>query len=669
MHYKNKIYLILFTILIINNNQVLGQEHLILNKNINKYIIRPYTKFLVDSTKKLNLEDVLTKDFQFINKAGNKKNFPMSENVYWYKIQIENGLDETSTWILEFDHSLTENIQLYLLNSKGDVLSKKKGGLKYNHSEIDLLHETPSFPLYIGSKESYTIYLRIDTRSAVYSSIYLYRPSVFWVNEMKEKSFMLFLFGIIFALAIFNFVLYLSTKEKAYVFLSLFLVSSIWLFASTSGYFYELFPNLPITLKIKARVYAYWLSLTFLALFITTFLELKKNFPRNYYLSFFVISFYILNLFISAFDLFPYIFSYKLVIYSYPIFVLIFIIIGTIVIKEKKTAVYFMIPFSMYIGSSIIFILVILGVLDKMIIYDNISSIGTALFGLLFTAAFIKKMDKLKEDQMERQFLKKETYRLNEEVKLRIDAEKSAKQSEQKLKKANDSKNKFFSIIAHDLKTPINNVLGYSELLKDSINDNYSKKVQKHVDFVYIEANNTVNLLENLLSWSKTEKDEMKYHPERVDLNTLMEDMVEAFDKMAESKGIEIVFDPKIKYFAIGDTYMLQTVVRNLINNSIKFSSTGKITIQLENKGIQCIISIIDEGVGMTAETIEAILNKKNILSAKGTNGELGNGLGLMLINDFINNHGSVLQIESSIGKGSTFSFVLKLSKNKYLLD
>lgn len=236
--------------------------------------------------------------------------------------------------------------------------------------------------------------------------------------------------------------------------------------------------------------------------------------------------------------------------------------------------------------------------------------------------------------------------------------------SEKKLKEANAMKDKFFSIVAHDLKNPFSSILGFSNLLYEAY-DNFEEKQRKaFIKNICESAENTFKLLQNLLEWSRTQTGNIEYSPKTIDINHLVNENLGIFKSSLLNKKITAQADipPESKAFA--DENMINTVLRNLISNAIKFTNIeGSIKISAINNGNLITINVRDNGTGIEEENISKLFRIDDQFRASGTLNETGSGLGLLLCKEFVEkNHGEI-KAESSRGEGSVFSFTLPLNK------
>jgi ligand-binding sensor domain-containing protein/signal transduction histidine kinase len=234
------------------------------------------------------------------------------------------------------------------------------------------------------------------------------------------------------------------------------------------------------------------------------------------------------------------------------------------------------------------------------------------------------------------------------------------------LKELNASKDKFFSIIAHDLKNPFNTIIGFSEMLKEEIDTDISVKVNQYANMINTSAVQTFKLLENLLEWANSQRGKILFNPGPINMPELINEEFIVLNEMAIKKNIELKTCISESLIVTGDRNMVKTIIRNLLSNAVKFTpKNGKVEIKAIEGDDQVEISVTDTGIGMTNETKEKLFRLDANLSTRGTENEKGTGLGLFLCKEFVEKHGGKIFVESESGKGSVFKFVLP-SKMKH---
>jgi signal transduction histidine kinase len=229
----------------------------------------------------------------------------------------------------------------------------------------------------------------------------------------------------------------------------------------------------------------------------------------------------------------------------------------------------------------------------------------------------------------------------------------------------NATKDKFFSIIAHDIKNPFNAILGFTELLEENFKEWTDEMKLEIITLVHKSSKNLFQLLENLLQWSRSQRGIIEFNPEKIDLKDTFHNMVELMKDTAETKNIELGFTlPENGLVVHADRQMLDTIMRNLISNAVKFTNTGgKVHCIAEINDGFVNIKVTDNGVGIRSEIKDKLFKIDSNYTTHGTENELGTGLGLILVKEFVEKHGGKIGVESEVGRGSEFHFTLPLAK------
>lgn len=230
-----------------------------------------------------------------------------------------------------------------------------------------------------------------------------------------------------------------------------------------------------------------------------------------------------------------------------------------------------------------------------------------------------------------------------------------------KLEELNQTQNKLFSIIAHDLRNPFNNIIGLSELLKEI--DIEKAEAMEYADLINSTATNTLNLLDNLLNWAKSQTGELSFNPMKNNLSKVVSEIIWLKESLAKAKHISLTYSSTSDIELCTDRNILGTILRNLISNAIKFTKQGgciKILATANDDQVQ--ISVCDNGVGMSQETIHKIFDQSTTMTSPGTENEGGSGLGLVLCREFVKRLNGRLWVESVEGEGSSFIFTLPLT-------
>jgi signal transduction histidine kinase len=237
-------------------------------------------------------------------------------------------------------------------------------------------------------------------------------------------------------------------------------------------------------------------------------------------------------------------------------------------------------------------------------------------------------------------------------------------QDKLKLEELNKTKDKLFSIIAHDLRGPFNSILGFSKLLIAKSKDFEIAKSKKYLGIINLSAQNTLVLLDNLLNWAKSQTGQINLNPKKIILSSIIREIIELSNPAAIAKEISLIQNIPDKIVAYADEDMLKIVLRNLISNAIKYTNHGgNIGVLANREQSQVEITITDNGVGMNEETINKLFRIETYETTIGTAKEKGSGLGLILCKELVEKQGGKIWVESEEGKGSDFKFTLPLEK------
>ncbi len=233
----------------------------------------------------------------------------------------------------------------------------------------------------------------------------------------------------------------------------------------------------------------------------------------------------------------------------------------------------------------------------------------------------------------------------------------------EKLKKMNDTKDKFLSLISHDLKSPFNSMMGYTEILKNEIDDLSKEERDIFIGSVYDSTRHIYNLLNDLLEFSKFYLGMTKIEPKEISIKQFVDENIEFLSNAAKHKGITLKNCIERNYKVLAEEDMLNSILRNLMTNAIKFTgSGGKVEVAAEPDHDFLNISVSDNGIGMGKSTMETLFDIVSKKSRPGTNEEEGTGLGLILAKEFVEKNGGNISVVSEPAKGTTFTFSLPFS-------
>lgn len=252
------------------------------------------------------------------------------------------------------------------------------------------------------------------------------------------------------------------------------------------------------------------------------------------------------------------------------------------------------------------------------------------------------------------------SFRLKEMENLNQELERMVEDQSAKLADVVSTNAKFISILAHDLRSPFQTIIGALDNLEENYRDLDVADVEMYIHMASTSVNTTLRLLENLLSWTSLQSSGKRFNPVKVNVGQVISTEIDNADALALQKRVTINRFIKANLYATSDMQMLKTILRNLINNAIKYSYLGgEITIHTAENGKHIEIEVSDQGVGMSKTALAELFQHNELHSTRGTGNEYGTGLGLLLCKEFIHMHGGDIKVQSETGKGTAVSFQL----------
>lgn len=260
--------------------------------------------------------------------------------------------------------------------------------------------------------------------------------------------------------------------------------------------------------------------------------------------------------------------------------------------------------------------------------------------------------------------LKKKMNKMLEEKNTELDtANEKLRESETNLRDLNHTKDRFFSIIAHDLKNPLHSFISTSDSLQDSFDEMNREQAGGLVRDLHTNSKYLYSLLENLFQWAQSQTGRITFSPENMDIFEAIDMAIYLTGQNAEKKGVKVVSEVAPGTPVHADRSMVATILRNLLDNAVKFTpGGGQVTIKAVNKNQWVEISVTDNGTGMPEDVKNNLFKIDRTVSTPGTEGEKGTGLGLIICKEFIQKHGGQIRVNTELNRGTTFSFTLPVS-------
>ena len=654
-------FLILLFILFGYTNIFASEQSICLNNTESYRNLGKSISYFEDKDTKLNLAQVQAlPSEQFKRGQTDILNLGNSKSAFWLRIDYVSG--SASREYLIIDISSIENIDFYTHTSTG-MIHKTAGSIHRSQPGVittnNFLFELPNNT---QGQITKTIWLRLKTNNILIVPVKMATSDNFIPGVSVKKNLEAMYIGVLLTLFLFNTFLYFSIKDNAYLYYSIYVISmAIYVVTYLRGYSYVLGDNFRILINLYPHIF---LSISIISsiLFSAKFLNLKKlspNLNRTYYI---VIASCILMFFCSLIGLKS--FSASIAQLIALTATVVISISGVIAYKKgHKAAKYYILAWTFM---SITIIAVVFSLANILPFQDytfDYVPIGSTIELLLLAFAL---GDRYRTILSNEQLVRDENYLLIQTQNQRLEklvTDRTLKLSDSivQLKASNAVKNKLFSIIAHDLRSPFNslmsifslkdmNLLSFDEL-KMLLNEN-----KKNIDTIH-------NTLNNLLYWAKSQMEGVKTTPTTFNLATLIQDLALVYAPLTQMKGININLQITEQSSVYADENQIQLVLRNLIDNAIKFTPFSQtISISLSHSDEHLKISVTNSVSNTDELNIEGITNPDNHESTYGTSHEKGIGLGLHLCREYIKGNGSKLQVKIN-DRVVSFCFELPLAQ------
>ena len=633
---------------------------------------------IIDSTQVMDINQIAeTKDVQLTNSL---LYITSMDNNYWLMFNIRNSTSETIKRIVGFNEAIMETADLYYKTDTG--WHHEQNGLSQAIDKRQIKNGCPVFYISLKAGETKTVYLKINTKLIFSFSVIVEDISEYFQKEQTRVIGHWIYFGAALAILIYNIFLLFSLRDKVYLYYVIYAACIIIYTFNSSGFSLYINSNLNI-------YYTLFSSLAFMGWAVPMFTrELLKTKELSKWIDKVLIIISVAHLALALLIIIN-IYSYRWIsIIGMPSILFLFFVGVFSIIKKIPVANLYV--FGM--GAYLIGLFMIAGVTLNILPFNNFTRygfmVGSIIELIVFSLAIARRIKILQEEKIifqdkllaseismknelkikvqertqELVDIGKELIDKNDELSLQVNEKNNAlgtlKKTEMNLRESNVTKNKLFSIISHDLRSPFNSILGFANLLLKNHKQYDEVKIEEYLKVVDNSAKQTYKLLDNLLNWARTQTDGFVFNPKKQSLEKILIELIKLEKNNAEIKNIELSYNLSEDINIYADYNMMEIILRNLISNALKFTHiNGEVTIDAKQDTDNVIISVSDTGVGIKQEVLQEIFEISQKKSTVGTEDEKGTGLGLVLCKEFVEKHDGKIWVESEIGKGSKFIF------------
>ena len=631
-----------------------------------------FSSYFIDPEDRLSIHDILNSknNIKFIPQSNDIPNFGLISDAVWLRFDIKNMLND-SPW-LEINNPDLDKVEYMLFNKSGDLVHHHIARNSDRISSRTLMSGRYMFDMHLNTGEEYTVYLKTKASTSILMlPMRIASLQAFYQSGHVEWIWSGVYFGFILFLVVYNLFLTFSLKDRTYFYFAVFIAFIGLLFVIFKGVNLELL-GIDFEKLNQFTVVLASLSGVSLILFSSLFLQSSKKYPvlHKWLLGLTGLFFIIIGIDIAGYRFI----AIKLMVYNSLTGMGFMILLAAKAWKDGyKPAKYYLLAWSFYLTGMLIHLARESALININIFVANILQISSTISIILMSFALSKKINIYINKRNEAQEMALRTALENERLisdqnqllearvhERTIDLEQSIvtlRKQREELKEINLFKDKVFSIISHDLKSPITTLAGLLQVMKMKNLDEEERS--KAIKSLEIALKSTKTLLDNILNWAN--KNKKHGEEQEFEIHAVVKEILLLFQLQTETKNITVKNLIEPSFHIITSKDMLELVLRNLISNAIKFTPRdGTIEIGMRQDYLNLYLYVKDSGVGMSEETIVKLFKENKHISTRGTENEKGTGLGLLLCKEFLKKYNGSLQVESKIGQGSTFTIKLK---------
>jgi signal transduction histidine kinase len=640
---------------------------LVLREGKKLYIPTSFITFHADGVNSMAIEDILDADkpLLFTDHGKDARRLETCGGCYWLRFQVQSLLEDSP--YLEVSQTTFDSLEYHLVDHQGKLVRSVAASV--NHSTLSgawvinmHLKDDRVYTCYIKAKPAAPL-LSIPIRIGLWDNL-----NKSWHRKNLVQGVFI---GFLLFLLLYNLFLFTSIHDLSYLYFALYIGCTGLLFVIYTGFgiglFWKTLPSFQLWAPTLGAA-----STGLLLIFSAKFLNSKENAPR---LSYWLAVLALINIPLIILNAFGYTtIAVPLMVcdLALSLFLLMFLALKSSR-NGYRPAKFYLIAWSFHSLGMILSLLLHASILDWNVSFLTVLQSSSSISVFFMSFALSKKINMYIEKQTETRALALKTLQQNEklisaqnqllEAKVHertIDLEQTVStlsNQRKELQEANAFKDKVFSIISHDLKSPISSLVGLLQIMK--MKTLSEQEQNKAIGSLEVALKSTRNLLDNILAWA-SKKAHRTGEVQEIEIQKVVDEVFQVFQTQADYKEIELYNRINPGFHIQSNQDMLQIVLRNLVSNAIKFTKKrGTVEVGLRQDFLNVEIFVKDSGIGMNEATISKLFQSNKHNSTRGTENEKGTGLGLMLCKEFAEKHNGTIHVRSKPNEGSTFTIAL----------
>jgi signal transduction histidine kinase len=626
---------------------------LVLNEKTIHINLYPYLSYLEDDEKKLAIDDVIKEKFKSVE-MGNAANlaFGYTGADYWIKVELHNST-AASAWFLEVAYPLLDVVEFYTVDQK-TVVSRQITGDSLLFSQRPLEHRNFIFPIELKQGDGLNLYLKVSSQSSLKIPITLWEQKYFIEHDQTRVLAQGLFFGILIIMTVYNLFIFISIREKAYLFYVFYVASNIVVQASLKGFVYQFVLFDHPDWNDKLIIFSMNAVIFFACAFALNFLNLKHNSQFAYHLLRLIAALSVLS-FMLAFGIeYQYAIMWALFLATVSSVLITCIGLFLWLINGLHEARYFSVAWLSFLIGSFLLSLNRLQIIPDNVFTENAAQWGAVIEVVFLSFALADKLGQLRKEkakvtQNAKQSLEKTNVLLSDTLK--------------KLEASNNIKNEFLGTISHELRTPMNGIIGTNSVLQTfDLPEDIKQFVKANSD----SAKELMGLIDSMLQFIDAKSGSSEIELEKINLQSLMHTLsAYTYQKIEGSKlGFSVQNEIEEPLAIHGDRDKLITVLSILVDNAAKYTITGGITVRVSysESGEEVVFTISDTGIGIEKELVDKIFDAFRQANGSSSRNFGGLGMGLTLAKVLVNNIGARLDVKSKVGEGSNFMLTVPIN-------